>query len=119
MADFQEQLQRLQEQLQRAQARANELPSLVPEPPPPPVDPEAPEWADERARIEARVRSETSVAELQAQLIEALLDNERLRRALEEERQNHARTREGLITALGDALDTLKQRRRSPKPPRD
>ncbi|BCX11140.1 MAG: hypothetical protein KatS3mg067_0078 [Thermosynechococcus sp.] len=117
MADFQEQLQRLQEQLQRAQARANELSSLIPEPPPPPAAPEAPEWADERAQIEARVRRETSVAQLQVQLIEALLENKRLRRALEEERQNHARTREGLITALGDALDTLKQRRRSPKPP--
>lgn len=117
MADFQEQLQRLQEQLQRAQARANELPPLIPEPPPPPVDAETPDWADERARIEARVRSETLVTELQAQLIEALLENARLRRALEAERQNHARTREGLITALGDALETLKQRRRSPKPP--
>lgn len=81
------------------------------------MDPAAPEWADERAQIEARVRSETSVAQLQVQLIEALLENQRLRRALEEERQNHARTREGLIAALGDALDTLKQRRRSPKPP--
>lgn len=117
MADFQEQLQRLQEQLQRAQARANELPPLIPEPPPPPVNAEALEWADERARIEARVRRETSVAELQAQLIAALLENERLRRALEAERQNHACTREGLITALGDALETLKQRRRWPKPP--
>ncbi|WP_298611971.1 hypothetical protein [uncultured Thermosynechococcus sp.] len=116
MADFQEQLQRLQEQLQRAQARANELPPLVPEPPPP-VETAAPPELDERARIEARVRSETSVAELQAQLIEALLENARLRRALEEERQNHARTREGLITALGDALEALRQRRRSPKSP--
>ncbi|BAC09387.1 hypothetical protein [Thermosynechococcus vestitus] len=116
MADFQEQLQRLQEQLQRLQAQANQLPPLIPEPPPP-VDPDNPDWADERARIEARVRRETSVPELQAQLIAALLENEQLRQALEEERQNHARTREGLITALGDALDTLKRRRRSPKPP--
>ncbi len=122
MADFQDQLQRLQEQLQKAQARANELqnamPTAAPAEPPPAVDlPESSDWADEVARIEARVRAQTSITDLQQQLIEALLENQRLHLALEQERQHHARTRQSLITALGDALDTLKQRRRSPKPP--
>ncbi|ATS18250.1 hypothetical protein BRW62_05205 [Parathermosynechococcus lividus PCC 6715] len=122
VADFQDQLQRLQEQLQKAQARANELqnamPTAAPPEPSPAVDlPESSDWADEVARIEARVRAQTSITDLQQQLIEALLENQRLHLALEQERQHHARTRQSLITALGDALDTLKQRRRSPKPP--
>lgn|GEM_PF-4018612 len=125
VADFQDQLQRLQEQLQKAQARAKELEQAalptaaveLPSTTEPPDLPDSPEWSDEVARIQARVQALTSVTELQQQLIEALIENQRLQLALEQERQHHARTRQSLITALGDALDTLKQRRRSPKSP--
>lgn len=122
VADLQDQLQRLQEQLQKAQAQANELlqsiPSAAPEKQPPAPDPaESSAGPDEVARIQAMVQAQTSVPELQQQLIQALLENQQLRLALQQERQHHARTRQSLITALGDALDTLRQRRRSPKPP--
>ncbi len=123
VADFQDQLQRLQEQLQKAQARANELQQAMPSTTPTELSAtsettdrqNSPDWHDEAAKIEAQVRALTAVTELQDRLIEALLEKQRLQFALEQEREHHARTRQSLITALGDALDTLKQRRRSPK----
>ncbi|MDG2990924.1 hypothetical protein L3556_08285 [Candidatus Synechococcus calcipolaris G9] len=67
--------------------------------------------------IQAQVLGETDPVTLQAQLIQALLDNQRLTQALESERASHAKTRQSLTTALGDTIETLQQRRRL-RPPK-
>lgn len=61
----------------------------------------------EPAMIRAEVDKLQTVAELQAKLVEALTDRDRLIQALKIEQSNHAQTRKGLTTALGDAIDML------------
>ncbi len=45
--------------------------------------------------------------ELKAQLLQALLERDRLSQSLEEEQQAHRQTRQDLTTALGDTMDLL------------
>lgn len=59
------------------------------------------------ATIRAEVETLTTVADLQQTLIEALTERDRLAQALKLEQANHAQTRKGLTTALGDAIDML------------
>lgn len=59
------------------------------------------------AEISASVEQIENVEELQAKLIEVLIERDRLAQALKEERTAHAQTREKLTTALGDAVDVL------------
>lgn len=67
--------------------------------------------------IQTQVLGETDLVTLQAQLIQALLENQRLTQALESERASHAKTRQNLTTALGDTIETLQNRRRL-RPPK-
>lgn len=59
------------------------------------------------ATIQADVEKLQTVAELQQKLLEALTERDRLSQALKQEQANHAQTRKGLTTALGDAIDML------------
>jgi chromosome segregation ATPase len=49
--------------------------------------------------------------DLQYRLAEALLECDRLTNLLKEEQENHAQTRKGLTTALGDTVDLLTKER--------
>lgn len=49
-----------------------------------------------------------SVPYLHSQLADLVAERDRLLQALEQEQNNHAKTRENLISALGDALDAQK-----------
>jgi predicted RNase H-like nuclease (RuvC/YqgF family) len=57
--------------------------------------------------IRAEVEKLQTIAELQDKLIESLIVRDRLAQALQTEQTNHAQTRQGLTTALGDAIDML------------
>lgn len=59
------------------------------------------------AAIQARVEALPSEVDLRSQLIQALVDCDRLTQALETEQAEHAQTRKSLTTALGDAIDAL------------
>ena len=61
----------------------------------------------EVATIQAEVEKLQTIAELQEALIAALAERDRLTQALKTEQANHAQTRKGLTTALGDAIDML------------
>ena len=54
--------------------------------------------------------------ELKAQLLQVLLERDRLMQSLEEEQQAHRPTRQDLTTALGDTMDLLAKARPSEKP---
>ncbi len=49
--------------------------------------------------------------DLQAKLITAIKERDRLFQALKTEQENHAQTRNSLTTALGDAIDSLTRER--------
>ncbi|HAX76790.1 MAG TPA: hypothetical protein DCY88_13350, partial [Cyanobacteria bacterium UBA11372] len=57
--------------------------------------------------ISASVEQVDNVQELQAKLIEVLIERDRIAQSLKDERKAHAQTREKLTTALGDAVDVL------------
>ncbi|MBW4473187.1 MAG: hypothetical protein KME45_22835 [Stenomitos rutilans HA7619-LM2] len=57
--------------------------------------------------IQAEVEKLQTVTALQQKLLEALTERDRLAQALKLEQANHAQTRKGLTTALGDAIDML------------
>ncbi|XGV95821.1 MAG: hypothetical protein ACAF41_24150 [Leptolyngbya sp. BL-A-14] len=57
--------------------------------------------------IRTEVEKLQTVAALQQKLLEALTERDRLAQALKLEQANHAQTRQGLTTALGDAIDML------------
>ncbi|UBF28332.1 hypothetical protein K9N68_10875 [Kovacikia minuta CCNUW1] len=59
-----------------------------------------------RAEVEKLQTSE----ELRQKLIEVLAERDRLIQALKAEQSNHAQTRKGLTTALGDAIDMLSKK---------
>ena len=57
--------------------------------------------------ISASVEQIENVQELQAKLIEVLIERDRIAQSLKDECLAHAQTREKLTTALGDAVDVL------------
>ena len=64
---------------------------------------------DTLAAIQQQVDAISDVEALRTQLQAALVEGEQLRRSLRTEQANHARTRQSLTTALGEAIDTLTQ----------
>ncbi|MBD2078108.1 hypothetical protein H6F86_30305 [Phormidium sp. FACHB-592] len=63
--------------------------------------------AADSTTIRAEVEKLQTVAELQDKLLESLIMRDQLTQALQTEQKNHAQTRQGLTTALGDAIDML------------
>ncbi|MEH2196502.1 MAG: hypothetical protein V7K98_28195 [Nostoc sp.] len=61
--------------------------------------------------IQEEVKQLKSVEELQAKLMSAIKERDRLLQALKSEQDNHAQTRNSLTTALGDAIDSLTRER--------
>lgn len=57
------------------------------------------------------IQSNRSVEQLQNQLVAAKRQGEQLKQRLEEEQIEHAKTRESLTAALGDAVDLLAKER--------
>jgi hypothetical protein len=53
----------------------------------------------------------SSIKNLQTQLLEVIQERDYLLQALKLEQENHAQTRKGLTTALGDAIDSLARSR--------
>ncbi|MEM7553447.1 MAG: hypothetical protein AAF378_04990 [Cyanobacteria bacterium P01_A01_bin.84] len=66
--------------------------------------------ADTATAIQEEIETLNSVTELKSKLITAMKERDRLLQALKEEQLNHAQTRNNLTTALGDAIDGLKQK---------
>jgi hypothetical protein len=63
--------------------------------------------SDTLAMIQAEVAQLETPQALQEKLIQVLAERDRLLEALKTEQASHARTRKGLTTALGDAIDML------------
>ncbi|MBD2520223.1 hypothetical protein H6G93_35840 [Nostoc sp. FACHB-973] len=61
--------------------------------------------------IQQEIEQLQSVEELQAKLIAAIKERDRLLQALKTEQDSHAQTRQSLTTALGDAIDSLTRER--------
>ncbi|MEH2349657.1 MAG: hypothetical protein V7K55_17000 [Nostoc sp.] len=61
--------------------------------------------------IQQEIEQLKSVEDLQAKLIAAIKERDRLLQALKTEQDSHAQTRDSLTTALGDAIDSLTQER--------
>jgi hypothetical protein len=66
--------------------------------------------ADTNSAIQAEIVQLQSVEELQTKLIAATKERDRLLLALKTEQEEHAKTRTNLTTALGDAIDGMKQK---------
>lgn len=62
---------------------------------------------DALAIIQSEVAQLKTSQELQEKLVQVLVERDRLMEALKTEQANHAQTRKGLTTALGDAIDML------------
>lgn len=75
----------------------------------------APDAADYGAIMQQQVEQWQTVEELQTQLMQVLLECDRLTQALEEEQAAHAQTRQDLTTALGDTMDLLAKTRGKPE----
>lgn len=60
--------------------------------------------------IQAKVGALQTEVELRSHLIQALVECDRLKQALEQEQADHTQTRKSLTTALGDAIDALAKR---------
>ena len=73
-----------------------------------PLDPEGEATI---ANLQTEVSRLNTVEALQTRLLEALVERDRLLQELQAERVNHAQTRKGLTTALGDAIDLLAKQR--------
>lgn len=67
--------------------------------------------ADHSAILRQQVERWQSLEDLRLQLMQALLERDRLMQALDAEQQAHAQTREDLTTALGDTMDLLARAR--------
>ncbi|HEY9643665.1 MAG TPA: hypothetical protein V6C57_24460 [Coleofasciculaceae cyanobacterium] len=67
--------------------------------------------ADRSTAVQAEIAQVANVEELQARLMQALLEGDRLSQCLRDEQAAHADTRRSLTTALGDAIDQLNQER--------
>ncbi|MEM7725410.1 MAG: hypothetical protein AAF208_03445 [Cyanobacteria bacterium P01_A01_bin.45] len=65
--------------------------------------------ADTATAIQEEIETLNSVTELKSKLMTAMKERDRLLKALKEEQLNHSQTRNNLTTALGDAIDGLKQ----------
>ncbi len=61
--------------------------------------------------IQQEIEQLKSVEDLQAKLIAAIKERDRLLQALKTEQDNHAQSRNSLTTALGDAIDSLTRER--------
>ncbi|AVH74268.1 hypothetical protein [Nostoc sp. 'Lobaria pulmonaria (5183) cyanobiont'] len=61
--------------------------------------------------IQQEIEQLKSVEDLQAKLIAAIKERDRLLQTLKTEQDNHAQTRNSLTTALGDAIDSLTRER--------
>ena len=59
----------------------------------------------------ASIQGNCSIEQLQAQLVTAKRQSEQLKTRLQEEQAEHAKTRESLTAALGDAVDLLAKER--------
>lgn len=70
--------------------------------------PDAPEHTD---LLRQQVEQWQTVEELKMQLMQAWLERDQLKQALEAEQQAHAQTRQDLTTALGDTMDLLAKSR--------
>lgn len=73
-----------------------------------PPSPDAPEHAE---LLRQQIEQWQTVEELKMQLMQAWLERDQLRQALEAEQQAHAQTRQDLTTALGDTMDLLAKAR--------
>lgn len=64
---------------------------------------------EETARSAAEMMADRlqNIDELRQQLVEAVMERDRLIQALKQEQTNHAETRKNLTIALGDAIDRL------------
>jgi GTP1/Obg family GTP-binding protein len=66
---------------------------------------------DSTTAIQQQIPQFNSIEELQTQLLEVIQERDYLLQALKLEQENHAQTRKGLTTALGDAIDSLARSR--------
>jgi hypothetical protein len=66
---------------------------------------------DSTTAIQQQIAQFNSIEELQTQLLEVIQERDYLLQALKLEQENHAQTRKGLTTALGDAIDSLARSR--------
>jgi hypothetical protein len=66
---------------------------------------------DSTTAIQQQIAQFNSIEELQTQLVEVIQERDYLLQALKLEQENHAQTRKGLTTALGDAIDSLARSR--------
>lgn len=119
MADFSVDVHQLRQKLQAAleqaqqwqaqyEAQAQHRQPQAPIPGSTPVNPALPPGQDVTPEmIRAEVMQITEVGELQEQLLMARLEMLRLTQALTEEQMSHARTRQSLTTALGDAVESM------------
>jgi F0F1-type ATP synthase membrane subunit b/b' len=69
------------------------------------------------ASLQTQVAAETDSIALQALLLTALTEQERLRQGLQAEQASHAKTRHSLTNALGDAIDVFSRRRKRQSKP--
>jgi hypothetical protein len=69
-----------------------------------------------QSSIQSSIYNNRSVEQLQTQLIAAKQQCEQLQAMLKAEQADHAKTRENLTAALGDAVDLLAKERPSAKP---
>lgn len=67
--------------------------------------------AQTATKIQDEVEKLNSVTELKAKLISVMKERDRLQQTLKTEQDMHIQTRKSLTTALGDAIDGLKQQR--------
>ena len=67
--------------------------------------------AQTATKIQDEVEKLHSIMELKAKLITIMKEREHLRQALKTEQDRHVQTRKSLTTALGDAINGLKQKR--------
>ena len=67
--------------------------------------------AQTATKIQDEVEKLHSITELKSKLITIMKEREHLQQALKTEQERHIQTRKSLTTALGDAIDGLKQKR--------
>lgn len=72
-----------------------------------------PQREAQAVKLEKTLAQLTTVEDLREFVTEVAKERDRLRRALEQERQAHQETRENLSIALGDAIDLLAHRHSS------
>jgi predicted nucleic acid-binding Zn-ribbon protein len=70
-------------------------------------DTAAPVIPDAASAFQAEVAQLQTVEALRSRLVQVLVECDRLNRALDDEKEHHAQTRNSLTMALGDAIDML------------